>query len=97
MAALTRAQRRFVRKQCFFWLFHWIPYRVGSMAVTAACMLFGFYLVGTLHWGMWKSAALTGASIGAFGHLYDMIWIAHWRPEVSRFIQQHTAEIEAAA
>ena len=97
MAALTRAQRRFVKRQCFFWLFHRIPYRVGSGLLSAACVLLGCYLMQTFHWGMWKGAAATGASLSVLGHLYDMMCIGHWRPEVGRFIQLHEAEIKAAA
>jgi hypothetical protein len=50
-----------------------------------------------LKWGTWKTAASVGASILVLSYLYDMIWIAHWRPEVAQFIRLHAAEIETAA
>jgi hypothetical protein len=35
--------------------------------------------------------------LAVLGHLYDMVWIAHWRAEVGRFIKLHEAEIKAVA
>ena len=97
MVALTRVQRQFVRKQCFFWLFRRIPYLMGSWAVTAACIFAGSYLTESTKWGVWKCGAITIAGLAVLGYAYNRIWIAHWRPEVARFIQLHAAEIEAAA
>lgn len=97
MANLSKTQRRFVESQCFFWLFRRLPYKAGSLAITVGCILLALYAADTLKWGIWKSGALAGASVLVLSYLYDMIWIAHWRPEVARFVQLHVAEIETAA
>jgi hypothetical protein len=97
MADLSKMQRRFIKSQCFFWLFRRLPYRAGSLGITVGSILLASYAAGTLKWGVWLSAALAGTSVLVLGHLYDMIWIAHWRLEVARFIQLHAAEIESAA
>ena len=67
------------------------------MAITVGCILLASYAADTLKWGIWKSGASAGASVLVLGYLYDMIWIARWRPEVARFIRLHAAEIETAA
>src|SRR5438105_3350321 len=95
MANLSEPQRRFVNSQCFFWLFRRNVYRLGSFGITFGSILLATYAADRLKWGFWESAALTGTSILVLGNLYDVIWIAHWRPEVARFIQLHAAEIEA--
>jgi hypothetical protein len=97
MANLSKAQQRFVRGQCFFWLFRRLPYMAGSLAIMVGCILLASYAADTLKWGIWKSAALAGASALVLGYLYDMVWIAHWRPEVANFIRLHAAEINTAA
>ncbi len=97
MARLSKTQRRFVKSQCFFWLFRRLPYRAGSLAITVACILLASYAADTLKWGVWRSAVLAGAGLLVLSYLYDIVWIAHWRPEVARFIQLHAAEIETAA
>ena len=53
------------------------------------------------NWGI-EMAHLGGRGFGrnkrlALDYLHDMTWVAHWRPEVWRFIQNHAAEIEATA
>jgi hypothetical protein len=97
MANLSKKQRHFVKSRCFFWLYRRFPYRVGSLAIIVGCILLASYAADTLKWGIWKSGALGGVSALVLGYLYDLIWIAHWRPEVARFIQQHAADIETAA
>jgi hypothetical protein len=97
MARLSKPQRRFVKSRCFFWLFRRFPYRAGSWATTAGCILLALYTAERLKWGIWGSVALAGASASVLDYIYDLIWIAHWRPEVARFVELHAAEIEAAA
>jgi hypothetical protein len=97
LANLSKAQRRFVRSQCLFWMFRRLPYLAGSWAVTIGSVLLGAYLIGALKWHIWEGAALAGISALVLDYLHDMIWVAHWRPEVWRFIQNHATEIEAAA
>jgi hypothetical protein len=97
MANLTSAQRRFVRQECLFWLFRRFLFRAGSLAITVGSILLASYAADTLKWGVWRSAGLAGTSVVVLGYFYDMIWIAHWRPEVGRFIEKHAAEIQAAA
>ena len=86
-----------MKSQCFFWLYHRWPYRLGSVAISVGSILLAAYAVDTLKWGMWKSWSLGMASIVVLGYLYDLIWITHWRPEIARFVQQHAAEIKTAA
>jgi len=97
LVTLSRAQQRFVKSQCLFWLFRRLPYRAGSLAITVGCILLASYAADTLKCGIWRSGALAGASVLVLGYLYDMIWIAHWRPEVASFIRLHEAEINTAA
>jgi hypothetical protein len=97
LANLSKKQRCFVKSQCFFWLYHRLPYRVGSLAITIGCILLAAYTADTQKWGIWKSWALAGVSVLVLGYVYDLIWIAYWRPEIARFVQEHATEIETAA
>lgn len=97
MKALSRPQKRFVKKRCCDWLFLRIPYRAGSVAI-GACFVFWMPIaLQQWNWGVWKSCALGATAMAVLSWVYDMIWIAHWRAEVSRFIRLHAAEIESAA
>ncbi len=97
MARLSVGQRRFVKERCLFWLFRRFPYRAGSIAIMAGCILMAVYAAGTLKWGLWQSAALGGASSLVLDYIHHMIWLTHWRREVARFIELHAAEIQTAA
>ena len=97
MATLTKAQRRFVREECLLWLRRGCLFRVGSTAITVGPLILATYAADAWKWGIWTSAGLAAASVGVLGCIYDMIWLAHWRPEVGRFIQKHAAELQAAA
>jgi hypothetical protein len=97
VASLTPNQRRFVKSQCLFWLLLRLPFRGSSIAVTVVCIFGGLYASQRLNFGFWWTAATIGIAGGVLGHLHDMIWFAHWRPEVARFIQLHAAEIETIA
>jgi hypothetical protein len=94
MANLTAAQRRLVKDRCVFWLFRRFPYRLGSLAITVVFVLVAVYLIGSWKWGIWKAAASALVGVSAFDIIYDMIWLAHWRPEVARFIRLHASELE---
>ncbi len=84
-----------MKDQCFFWLFRRVPYRLGSLAITAGSFLFASYAADTLKWGVWKSAALAGASVLIIGYLYDLIWIARcaprW-PDSSNYMRQKSKQ-----
>ncbi len=51
---------------------------------------------GGMKWSSWKGAALGAAGILVFSYLYDLIWMAHWRPEINQFVSEHATEIERA-
>jgi hypothetical protein len=86
-----------MRRRCLFWLFRRLPYLAGSWAITIGSFLLGAYLIGALKWRIWEGAAVVAISDLVLDYLHDMIWVAHWRPELYRFIKNHAAEIEAAA
>ena len=97
VANLMPKQRRFVKSNCLFWLRRRLPYKAGSVAIMVCCMLLASYAADKLKWGIWKSAGSALIGVLILDYVYDRIWFSHWRPEISRFIQLHAAEIKAAA
>ncbi len=97
IAKLARAQRQMVKSRCLFWLFRRFSYRGSWLGLFVVLMFSGFHLFDKLGHGSWVGLGIFAAVMGALCHVHDMIWLAHWRPEIARWIQLHAAEIETAA
>lgn len=97
MANFSAGQRRLVKRECIGALFVGSRFRISNYVVSVAAVILGFYLAEVMKLGFWGGIAVTAAGVLALGYLHDMLWLAHFRPEVARFIRAHEAEIQSAA
>ncbi len=67
------------------------------MALTVLAVVLGSYFTDTLSLGFLGRVSFLAAIVLAAGGLHDLFWLAHWRPEVARFIRDHEADIASAA
>ena len=97
MKSLSAKQCRFVQDECLYWLHHGPWFRFSTIATTFVTVLIGPYLVESYKLGFWPNVATLGTCVFALGYIHDILWLAHFRPQVARFMQMHEAEINAVA
>jgi hypothetical protein len=97
MSNLSGPQRKFVRRQCLYPLRNGLGFRGSNVVLTVLAVLLGSYITDILSLGFLGRVSLLAAIVLAAGWLHDLFWLAHWRPEVARFIREHETDIASAA